>query len=34
VPVVLLTGHPIEDELKALLAQGLSGYLPKPLRTD
>jgi CheY-like chemotaxis protein len=34
VPVVPLTGHPIEDQLKALLAQGLSGYLPKPPRPE
>jgi CheY-like chemotaxis protein len=34
VPVVLLTGHPMEDELETLLAQGLSGYLLKPPRTE
>jgi two-component system response regulator GlrR len=30
VPVVLLTGHPMEEELDALLGRGLSGYLLKP----
>jgi CheY-like chemotaxis protein len=30
VPVVLLTGHLMEEELKSLRAQGLSGRLLKP----
>jgi PAS domain S-box-containing protein len=29
-PVILLTGHPMEKELQALRAQGLSTWLPKP----
>ena len=28
--IVLLTGHPMEDELKNLHVQGLSGWLLKP----
>ena len=30
VKVVLLTGHPIQDELEALEAQGLNGWMLKP----
>jgi CheY-like chemotaxis protein len=30
VPVIMLTGHPMEEELKSLRAQGMSGWLPKP----
>ena len=33
-PVVLVTGHPMEEELRALLAQRLSGYLLQPPRTE
>ncbi|MCP4536325.1 MAG: PAS domain S-box protein [Chloroflexi bacterium] len=33
-PVVMLTGHPMEDELKGLQAQGLSGWLLKPPRLE
>lgn len=29
-PVVILSGHPAEDELKALQAQGLAGWMLKP----
>ncbi|MBN2394174.1 MAG: PAS domain-containing protein [Anaerolineae bacterium] len=29
-PVVILTGHPMENELQSLQAQGLAGWLPKP----
>ena len=29
-PVVMLSGHPMEKELKDLRAEGLSGYLLKP----
>ncbi|MBN1177917.1 MAG: PAS domain S-box protein, partial [Anaerolineae bacterium] len=32
--VVLLTGHPMEGELKELCTQGLSGYLLKPHNTE
>ena len=31
VPVVLITGHPMKDELEKLRLQGLSGWLSKPL---
>jgi PAS domain S-box-containing protein len=34
VPVVLLTGHPMEEELEALLQRGLNGYLLKPPRAE
>ncbi|MGD2178633.1 MAG: PAS domain S-box protein [Anaerolineae bacterium] len=34
VPVVLLTGHPMEEQLEALLDGGLSGYLLKPPRAE
>jgi CheY-like chemotaxis protein len=30
VPVVMLSGHPVENELVNLQAQGLVGWLPKP----
>jgi PAS domain S-box-containing protein len=30
VPVVMLTGHPLEEELEGLRSQGLSAWLPKP----
>jgi two-component system cell cycle sensor histidine kinase/response regulator CckA len=30
VPVVMLSGHPMENELAGLQAQGLAGWLPKP----
>jgi CheY-like chemotaxis protein len=30
VPMIMLTGHPMEEELKSLQAQGLSGWLLKP----
>jgi two-component system cell cycle sensor histidine kinase/response regulator CckA len=30
IKMILLTGHPMEKELKGLQAQGLSGYLLKP----
>ena len=30
VPVVLLTGHPMDEELDELRAQGLRAWLPKP----
>ena len=30
IPMVLLTGHAMEDELKELQAQGLSSWLLKP----
>ena len=29
-PVVILSGHPINNELEKLKAQGLAGWLPKP----
>jgi len=29
-PVVMLTGHPLERELESLRAQGMSDWLPKP----
>jgi PAS domain S-box-containing protein len=29
-PIVMLSGHPLEDKLKDLQAQGLAGWLPKP----
>ena len=29
-PVVILTGHPMENELQSLQAQGLAGWMPKP----
>ncbi len=29
-PVVILSGHPLENELPTLQAQGLAGWLPKP----
>jgi signal transduction histidine kinase/ActR/RegA family two-component response regulator len=32
-PVVLLSGHPMEVELQALQAQGVAGWLLKPLET-
>jgi CheY-like chemotaxis protein len=28
--VVMLSGHPMENELAGLQAQGLAGWLPKP----
>jgi PAS domain S-box-containing protein len=34
VPVVLLTGHPMEEELEALIERGLNGYLLKPPRAE
>jgi nitrogen-specific signal transduction histidine kinase len=34
VPMVLLTGHPMEEELEELLASGLSAYLLKPPRVE
>jgi PAS domain S-box-containing protein len=33
-PMVLLTGHPMEEELEELLASGLSAYLLKPPRVE
>ena len=30
VPVVMLTGHPLEEEMESLRAQGMSDWLPKP----
>jgi CheY-like chemotaxis protein len=30
VPVVMLTGHPLEEELQKLQEQGLAGWLLKP----
>jgi CheY-like chemotaxis protein len=30
VPMVMLSGHPLEGELESLQAQGLNGWLPKP----
>ena len=30
-PVVMLSGHPMEHELEALQAQGLAGWMLKPL---
>jgi CheY-like chemotaxis protein len=33
-PVVLLSGHPMEVELQALQAQGVAGWLLKPLETE
>jgi len=30
IPVVMLTGHPLERELADLRAQGVMGWLPKP----
>ena len=32
VPVVLLTGHPMEKELEGMRGEGLSACLPKPPR--
>lgn len=32
--MVMLTGHPLEKELKSLRAQGLSGWLLKPPRLE
>ena len=29
-PVVILSGHPLEDELEDLQAQGLAGWMLKP----
>ncbi len=29
-PVVMLSGHPLDDKLRDLQAQGLAGWLPKP----
>ena len=34
VPVVMLSGHPMEVELQTLQAQGLAGWLLKPLETQ
>jgi two-component system cell cycle sensor histidine kinase/response regulator CckA len=34
VPVVLLTGHPMEKEMEGLRAQGLKDWLPKPPNLD
>lgn len=34
VPVVMLSGHPARDELDALKAEGLAGWLPKPPELD
>jgi len=33
-PVVMLSGHPVENELKNLRAQGLAGWLLKPPRLE
>jgi two-component system, cell cycle sensor histidine kinase and response regulator CckA len=33
-PVVVLSGHPVENELKNLRAQGLAGWLLKPPRLE
>ncbi len=32
--MVLLTGHPMEEELEALEAHGLSGWMLKPPNLD
>ncbi|MBN2002445.1 MAG: hypothetical protein JXA21_03735 [Anaerolineae bacterium] len=29
-PVIMLSGHPLENELKGLQAQGLAGWMLKP----
>jgi CheY-like chemotaxis protein len=34
VPVVLLTGHPLEREMEDLRARGLLEWLPKPPRLE
>jgi signal transduction histidine kinase/GAF domain-containing protein len=34
VPVVMLTGHPLEDELEGLRAHGLVDWLPKPVSLE
>jgi DNA-binding response OmpR family regulator len=34
VPVVMLTGHPLERELEELRAQGMLEWLPKPPRLE
>jgi PAS domain S-box-containing protein len=34
VKVVLLTGHPLEEEMESLRTQGLSDWLPKPLNLE
>ena len=34
VPVVMLTGHPVEKELEDLRGQGLTDWLLKPLRLE
>ncbi|NBD36758.1 MAG: PAS domain S-box protein, partial [Chloroflexi bacterium] len=34
IPVVILTGHPMDQELSDLKAQGLAGWLRKPLDLD
>jgi len=34
IPVVLLTGHPMDEELDELQAQGLNAWLPKPPRLE
>jgi two-component system, cell cycle sensor histidine kinase and response regulator CckA len=34
VPFVMLTGHPLDAELKALAAEGIAGWLRKPVPLD
>jgi signal transduction histidine kinase len=33
-PVVMLSGHPMENELESLQAEGLTGWLLKPIRQE
>ncbi len=33
-PVILITGHPLDEELNALQAQGVHAWLPKPPNID
>ena len=30
IPVVMLTGHPLEKEMEELRAQGMTDWMPKP----
>jgi len=34
VSVVMLTGHPLEDELEGLRAHGMVDWLPKPVSLE
>jgi CheY-like chemotaxis protein len=34
VPVAMLTGHPLEDELEGLRAHGMVDWLPKPVSLE